>query len=213
MNVLVDNTVLANFVDIHFNGKSVIDLIRVTLEFNRMIVPESVKNEFANCPEDKITLSRERLLSNLESTGPNYYELCTSFDPVILGILSTEKNIHLGEAELIAQAIYRKISVVFTDDKACIKYIKNNYDHLRYYDSCVLIAMLDLYGGIKDTDYNYFIQLCLKKFNFDRLRLKEGYDRAYQIIGRPFDKQHVKKRLYLNTGKLLAPKKRKRRRR
>lgn len=213
MNVLVDNTVLANFVDIHFNGKNLIDLIRVTLNFSCMIIPESVKNEFANCPKDKVTRSRERLLSNLENTGPSYYELCTSFDPIILSILSTEKNIHLGEAELIAQAIHRKISVVFTDDRACIEHIENNYNHLRYYDSCVLIAMLDLHGVIKDIEYNGFIQLCLKKFKFDRPRLKEGYDKAYQIIGKAFDKKHVKKRLHLHTGNLLAPKKKKRRRR
>ncbi len=201
MVVLIDNTVLANFIDIeHFD---VLGLIQKNTLFSKIIIPEAVKNEFANCPEDRL-LKREKFLATLEITGPDFFELCTTYDPIILDFLQYQDKIHLGESEMIAQAQYRDIPAILTDDKACISFIKKHYSHIRLYNSCTLIAMLDVYDLILPNQYAPLIEACLAQFAFNRNQLKSAYQQAYEMLGISFDKRYVKARLYQDVKYLFS---------
>lgn len=195
MHVLVDNTVLANFIDA--KDFDVFALLRSNLVFTKLVIPEGVKIEFANCPKEKFTINRSRFLLALEKTGPSFYELCTSYDPVIFAVLESEPNIHKGEAELIAQCMKRHISTILTDDRACLAYLREHYPEVRLYTSNTLVALLDLHGAIGNgSNYLKFILYCKDQFGLTRKALKEAYELAYQSIGARFNKKYVQKRLY-----------------
>lgn len=203
MHVLIDNTVLANFVDIV--DFDVFFFIRKKQIFSKVVVPEAVKMEFANCPDYRKSIKRERLLTFMEEEGPDYYELCTTYDPVILDILKTEKNIHEGEAAIIAQALPRGFTTILTDDTHFINLLEDQYSsQINHYNSCVIIALLDINSAFSSCKkFVLFIQGCRSNFLFKKTKLKKAYETAYMIMGLAVDKKHIKQRLYVDLKEVF----------
>ena len=111
---IIDNNVLANFLDIER-----IDILdKCMLLFDCFLIPISIKNELAAYKKDgKLPIQREKFLSKL-NTKTGFYRLCDTYDAVEFMFLKTEDNIHEGEAEAIAQAQKRSIRLFFTEDKS-----------------------------------------------------------------------------------------------
>lgn len=176
MNAAIeDNTVLANFLDV--GNKDLLDKSRNI--FSTFFIPIEILSEFLRVPPPHSGV-RERFADGIIFDA-GFYRRCNTFDPIILGLLKTEKGIDPGEAEAIAQASARNINIILTDDKKCKKLIKEKYSHIRCFGTPFLIALLDLNKYLNDTEVVW------KKFQmrskFKRKDIREGYREAYVFIG------------------------------
>jgi len=184
---IIDNNVLANFFDIER-----IDLLNKCRNiFEYILIPEEVKEEIEKYRKNNTIPSlRVNFLSKLNADY-GFFRLCTTYDPITMMFLNTEKNIHKGEAEAIAQAFKRNIGILFTEDKACINYIEENYSYIRHYDTLFLIALLDLQGYLTFNEYKDVLKELKNIHGFNVVMLRIAFIKAYQFLGLPLNKKNI----------------------
>lgn len=172
---IVDNTVLANLIDAGLSD--LLDKSRIV--FANFYIPDTVLEEFLHVPEPYFAV-RQRFADRI-IYDRGFFRRCNTFDSIVLGILQTEPGVDLGEAEAIAQAVRRNITLMLTDDADCQKYIKQKHPYLQCHSTVFLVALLDLNGFLPQPDHNWKRLYRHHKFNSSRLR--EAYTNAFSFIG------------------------------
>ena len=175
ITAIIDNTVLANFMD---SGQIGI-LNSSNLIFKTLFVPEAVHYEFLNV-KGKLLHARTRFSDGIK-IDKGYYRHCNTYDPIILGSFSRKDGVDPGEAEAISQAAKRGISIIITDDRKCRDYIEKKFAHIKTYSTLTIIALLDLSGWLPDRNKNF--QQLYMSCSFTAAQLRVAYIQASQHIG------------------------------
>jgi len=195
---IIDNNVLANFFDIER-----VDLLNLCRNiFDYILIPERVKIESENYCNGELPEVRKRFLSNID-TMHGFFRLCTTYDPLILTFIKTEKNIHLGEAEAIAQALKRSVSIFITEDKACINYLTHNYNFIRIFDTLFVVAVLNLQQYVSDEDYDKVLIELKKKHGYNSKMLRTAYLNAYRFLDLALNKKNFSRKISFSKIGLL----------
>lgn len=130
-------------------------ILLATNLFEGILIPQEISSEINNFPTGK-EFSVERRMQQyykLILSEKHVLELCTTLDPVVFSVLSTQNGVHKGEAEAIAQAQKRSVFLFFTDDFDCILNVKPLYPNIRFVSTFFLIALLDIEGLLPDYQY------------------------------------------------------------
>ncbi|MCU0346146.1 MAG: hypothetical protein MUC59_04345 [Saprospiraceae bacterium] len=198
---VIDNTVLANFLDA---GQEEL-LQKAQIVFNHFLIPTKVKDEFLSV-EPTFLSKRQVFARNITSDATGFYRLCTTFDPIILGIAESlvSSGVDSGEAEAIAQAHKQGAKYFFTDDQDCATVVKKEFGWLIPMKTFSLIAILDIHGLLPNAPevWRFFYQ----KAGFNHAQLKEAVIDAYSILGVRPDKNTLSvktswKRIFGNPPK------------
>lgn len=167
---ILDNSVLANFID---SGQLSI-LEKARQAFKYFLIPQEICREFLSVSPAYL-IARERFAQKLR-IDQGFYRLCTTVDPIVMGLLQTQKGVDAGEAEAIAQAVKRNVMTFFTDDRRCEDYIRRHYSHIRCYNSLIIVAILDLLELLPD------VKTCWKNLHkfrgFQQADVRAAYERA-----------------------------------
>lgn len=172
---IIDNTVLVNLID---SGLDDI-LIKSYTIFSNLFIPETILQEFLNVPEPFLA-SRQRFADRI-LFDRGFFRRCNTFDVIVLGELQTERGVDQGEAEAIAQAVRRGISLFLTDDARCRKYVETKRPYLLCRDTPFLIALLDLNQFLLQPNDSWKRLYQRHKFKSSDLRI--SYQNACNFIG------------------------------
>ncbi len=176
---VIDNSVLVSFID---SGQ--IDLLHQTQSiFQYLLVPEKVRSEFLNVTSEYLPL-RERFADAFNIPN-SFYRLCSTYDPILLGIAQT--LVDPGEAEAIAQARKRNVYLFFTDDQDCREVIEKEFSWLRTMGTSSLVAMLDLAGVLSNAPKVW--RNLHKVSGFKHPQLKVAVTNAFFLLGIRPDKK------------------------
>lgn len=186
---ILDNTVLANFMD---NGL-ISTFEKLRLVFNYFLIPVEVENEFLKVPS-RYLAERQRFADKFR-LDVGFYRLCNSFDPIVRGELVLIKDVDPGEADAIAQAVRRNVWLFLTDDRRCSRFITNQYPFIRCYNSLFLIALLDCLAYIDDIKQVW--QVMHPKMDFKSKDLREAYLDAYAYLSMSPDSKIISKKSQL----------------
>jgi predicted nucleic acid-binding protein len=156
---VIDNNVLANFLDA---GEGAL-LEQARVVFSQIYIPQQVLTDFLNVSEPYLH-QRQRFANNI-GTDVDFFRHCYSFDPIVLGLLQSEKGIHSGEAEAIAQAVRRDIPIILTDDVGCKKYVAQNKHSLRCFGTLFIAAILVFYQVQHPASKQFTASIATKRKN------------------------------------------------
>ncbi len=172
---ILDNTVLANLIDAGLSD--LLDKSRVL--FENFCIPEKIMEEFLDVDEPYLAV-RQRFADRI-LFDRGFFRRCNTFDPIVLGVLQTEAGVDLGEAEAIAQAVRRNITLLITDDVNCRNYIRQHHPYIQCYPTPFLVALLDVNEFLPQP-----IQVWKKLYDhhkFKSAHLREAYTSAFRYIG------------------------------
>lgn len=183
----------------------------ITLAFNLfeyILVPQEVSIEVGKyTPKNHEIEVYRKMQSYLKQIRPDSrgLQLCTDYDPIIYGVVQSHKNIHLGEAEAIAQAQKRQVKFIFTDDKSCIKSLEGIYRQIDFGSTLFLMSMLDVQGYLpnyKETIYEYHKYKPIKNRE-DKEFFRSQYKKALHLYGLPDNKKKINEKTSLKKLGIL----------
>lgn len=193
ISAIIDNTVLANFIRIEK-----LDFLNLLKNlFSEILIPETIKNEFAYKSELTDTVKRIRFVENL-SVDYGFYKLCNSFDRVVFEFMKSEEYIDEGEAEAVAQAERRQVYIFLTDDTKCIEILEKLKPHIRILDSLTLICTLDIRGYLP-LDFSSCLAELYTHYKFDSEKIRQSYQKASRFLGLTIDKKKMNKKISMKN--------------
>lgn len=172
---ILDNTVLANLIDAGLG-----DLLdKSHILFENFYVPEKIMEEFLGVVEPYLSV-RQRFADGI-SFDRGFFRRCNTFDPIVLGVLQTESGVDPGEAEAIAQAVRRNITLLLTDDIDCQTYVRQHRPYIQCRSTTFLVALLDVNEFLPQPNQTWKKLYDHHKFKSSHLR--EAYNAAFKFIG------------------------------
>lgn len=172
---IVDNTVLANLTD-----AGLYDFLNKTRTlFEHLYIPEKILEEFLDVPQPYLAIRQRFADGILFDRG--FFRRCNTFDPIVLGILKTEQDVDAGEAEAIAQAVKRNITLLLTDDVECRIYVQQNRPYITCHNTAFLVALLDVNKFIPEPEQAW--KKLYNRHKFKASDLRDAYFEAYRFLG------------------------------
>lgn len=171
---VIDNDTLVYLTKLNHHG--IFDLLRSL--FRQIHIPQEVRKEY------EVQLSREpERVYLLEKLWPNegFYSFCTRYDNMVLTFIQGVKNIHKGEAEVIAQQKAVNAHYILSDDLRFHKAIKAIDSTVKIFTTLHIIAMLDIQNDLVNSDK--IVKTLHQYYKFESYDLRTAYIESAKELG------------------------------
>jgi predicted nucleic acid-binding protein len=177
---VIDNDTLVNLTKLKRFG--IFDSLRSL--FQQIHIPQQVIKEYEIQQEREP--DRVWMLSHLRpNTG--FYSLCTRYDSVVYGFIISEKNIHKGEAEVLAQQKEVFAHYIISDDLRFHKAAKSIYPTVKLLTTLHIISMLDILQLLPST--KDILRTLHPHYKFESNNLRQAYTSSAWELGFTLNKQ------------------------
>lgn len=171
---VIDNDTLVNLTKLKRFG--IFDSLRSL--FQQIHIPQQVIKEYEIQQEREP--DRVWMLNHLR---PNigFYSLCTRYDQIVLSFIASEKNIHKGEAEVLAQQREVLAHYILSDDLRFHKAVKSIDPKAKLLTTLHIIAMLDIRQLLPNT--KDILKALRPHYKFESNNLRQAYTASARELG------------------------------